>query len=86
MNNMLRVVVVASFVFVLAACGQKAAQTAADVASSVPTVPAKDDNAAWKTYLGQVVSITWVIVPVVRFCTICRRRLILISKASMIAS
>ncbi|AIC13141.1 hypothetical protein LZ757_01405 [Xylella fastidiosa subsp. morus] len=56
MNNMLRVVVVASFVFVLAACGQKAAQTVADVASSVPTVPAKDDDAAWKTYLGQVVS------------------------------
>ncbi len=56
MNNMLRVVVVALFVFVLAACGQKAAQTVADVASSVPTVPAKDDDAAWKTYLGQVVS------------------------------
>ncbi|HHW4678012.1 MAG TPA: hypothetical protein ACQGQH_00710 [Xylella sp.] len=56
MNNMLRVGAIASFILAFSACNQGTVQTATDTASSVPTAPAKDDNAAWKTYLGDVVS------------------------------
>ncbi|AXI82750.1 hypothetical protein FUT69_05090 [Xylella taiwanensis] len=56
MKNMLRVAVIASFIVACAACNQGKVQAVTDAASAVLTAPAKDDNAAWKTYLGQVVS------------------------------